>query len=42
MLEEEATLLEGAEESQVTGSKCKKVTTGNKEGQWLSKKTKEK
>ena len=38
MLEEEAALLEGAEEFQVAGSKCKEVTTGDKEGQWPSKK----
>ena len=38
MLEEEATLLEGAEESQVVGSKCKEVAAGNKEEQWPSKK----
>jgi len=34
--------LEGTERSQVAGSKCKKVTFGNKEGQWLSKKAREK
>jgi len=33
VLEEEATLLEGAEESQVTGSKYKKVATRNEEVQ---------
>ena len=33
MLEEEATLLEGAE-----GSKHKEVATGDEEGQWSSKK----
>ena len=38
VLEEEATLLERAEESQVMGSKCKKVTTRNEEEQWPSKK----
>ena len=38
MLEEEATLLEGAEESQVVGSKCKEVAAGNEEEQWPSKK----
>ena len=38
MLEEEATLLEGAEESQVTGFKRKEVATGNEEEQWPSKK----
>ena len=38
MLEEEATLLEGAEESQVVGSKYKEVATRDKKGQWPSKK----
>ena len=38
VLEEEATLLEGAEGSQVTGSKCKEVATGDEEVQWPSKK----
>ena len=38
MLEEEATLLEGAEGSQVMGSKCKEVATENKEKQQPSKK----
>ena len=38
MLEEEATLLEGAEGSQVAGSKHKEVATGDKEGQRPSKK----
>ena len=38
VLEEEATLLEGAEGSQVAGSKCKKVAAGDKEGQRPSKK----
>jgi len=33
VLEEEATLLEGAEGSQVTGSKCKKITAGDEEEQ---------
>ena len=32
VLEEEATLLEGAEESQVMGSKQKEVTAGDKKG----------
>jgi len=31
VLEEEAALLEGAEGSQVTGSKCKEVATGDEE-----------
>jgi len=38
MLEEEAALLEGAEGSLVTESKCKEVATRDKEMQWLSKK----
>ena len=38
MLEEEAALLEGAEESQVTGSKRKEVAAEDKEGQQPSKK----
>jgi len=38
VLEEEAALLEGAERSQVVGSKRKEVTSGNKEGQQPSKK----
>jgi len=42
VLEEEATLLEGAEGSQVTGSKHKEIATRDEEGQWLSKKSREK
>ena len=42
MLEEEATLLKGAEGSQVMGFKHKKVTAGDEEGQQLSKKAREK
>jgi len=38
VLEEEAALLEGAEGFQITGSKCKEVTTRDKEGQQPSKK----
>ena len=38
VLEEEATLLEGAEGSQVTGSKRKEVTAGDEEEQQSSKK----
>ena len=38
MLEEEATLLEGAERSQVVGSKYKEVAAGDEEEQWPSKK----
>jgi len=38
MLEEEATLLEGAEGFQVVRSKCKEVTARDKEGQRPSKK----
>ena len=40
MLEEEAALLEGAEGSQVMGSKCKEIATGDKKEQWSSKKAK--
>jgi len=40
MLEKEAALLEGAEGSQVIGSKHKKITIGNKEEQWPFKKAK--
>ena len=42
MLEEEATLLEGAEGFQVAGSKRKEIATGGEEEQWLSKKAREK
>jgi len=38
VLEEEAALLEGAEGSQVAGSKRKEVATGDEEEQWPSKK----
>jgi len=38
VLEEEATLLEGAEGSQIAGSKRKEVATGDEEVQWPSKK----
>ena len=38
MLEEEAALLKGAEGSQVVGSKCKEVATGDEEGRRPSKK----
>jgi len=38
VLEEEAALLEGAEGSQVTGSKRKEIATGDEEVQWPSKK----
>ena len=38
MLEEEATLLEGAEGFQVMGSKCKEVAAGDEEEQRPSKK----
>ena len=41
VLEEEATLLEGAEGSQVVGSKCKEVTARDKERQQPSKKARE-
>jgi len=33
VLEEKAALLEGAEGSQIVGSKCKEVTTRDEEGQ---------
>jgi len=42
MLEEEAALLEGAEGSQVAGSKHKEVAAGDEEGQRPSKKTRRK
>jgi len=38
VLEEEAALLEGAEGSQIMGSKHKEVATRDKEVQWPSKK----
>jgi len=38
VLEEEAALLEGAEGSQVVGSKHKEVVAGDEEEQWPSKK----
>ena len=38
VLEEEAALLEGAEGSQVTGSKYKEIAVGDEEEQQLSKK----
>ena len=40
VLEEEAALLEGAEGSQIVGSKCKEIATGDEEKQQPSKKTK--
>ena len=42
MIVEDATLLEGAERSQVVGSKCKEVVSGDKERHQLPKKAKEK
>jgi len=42
VLEEEATLLEGAEKSQVIRSKRKEVATRDEKGQWFSKKAREK
>jgi len=42
VLEEEATLLEGAEESQVTESKHKEIAAGDEDGQWPSKKARRK
>jgi len=38
VLEKEAALLEGAEESQVARSKCKEIAAGGEEEQWPSKK----
>jgi len=40
VLEKEAALLEGAEESQVVGSKCKEIAAGDKEEQRPSKRAK--
>ena len=40
MLEEETAILEGAEGSQIVGSKCKDVAAGDKEEQWPFKKAK--
>ena len=42
MLEKETTVLEGAEGSQIMGSKCKEVATRDEEEQWLSKKARRK
>ena len=42
VLVKDAALFEGTEGSQITGSKCKEYTLGDEEGQWLSKKAKEK
>ena len=42
VLEEKATLLEGAEGSQVAGSKCKEVAARDKEGQRPFKKARRK
>jgi len=41
MLEEEAALLEGTGGSQIVESKHKEIAAGDEEGQWLSKKAKE-
>jgi len=41
VLEKKATLLEEAKESQVSGSKHREITARDKEGQWPSKKAKE-
>jgi len=40
VLEEEAVLLEGAEGSQIAGSKCKEITARDEEGQQPFKKAK--
>ena len=42
VLEEEATLLEDAEEFHIVGSKCKEITSGDEERHQPSKKAKEK
>ena len=42
MLVEDAMLLEGTKESQVMESKHKEITSRNEEGQWPSKKAREK
>jgi len=42
VLEEEATLLEGAERSQIVGSKCKDIAARDEKGQQPSKKAREK
>ena len=42
MLKEKATLLEGAEEFQVAGSKCKEVAARDEEGQRPFKKARRK
>ena len=42
VLEEEATLLEGAEKFQVVGSKCKDIAARDEKGQQPSKKAREK
>ena len=42
MIAEDTTLLEGSKGSQVAESKYKKVTSGDEEGYWPSKKAKEK
>jgi len=42
VLEEEATLLEGAKGFQIAESKCKEVATGDKKGQQPSKKARRK
>ena len=38
VLEKEAILLEGAEEFQIVGSKCKDIAARDEEGQWPAKK----
>ena len=42
VLEEKASLMEGAEGSQIAGSKRKEVATGGEEKQWPSKKARRK
>jgi len=41
VLEEDATLLEGAERSQIMGPKCKEIAPENNADHWPSKKAKE-
>ena len=42
MIAESSALLEGTKRSQVMGSKCKEIVSGDEEEQWPSKKAKEK
>jgi len=40
VLEEETVFLEGAEEFQIAGFKCKEITAGDEKRQWSSKNAK--